>query len=170
MQTDPLPHGLCSLLFVCRGSQEALPCSLHPWSSFQYSLSRMGTVPASMLLCLCKQPLGKKCRWYNQGKITLQQWGVGSVCIFHPPFQKAQTLCRYQRVANPDVQHLKYKGHGALLFLVVSVCLLACLLAFYFSLIRCALSLTKISLLLLEFFLLPDTAHQPHAPKPLFCL
>ena len=83
---------------------------------------------------------------------------------------KTQTLCRYQRVANPDVQHLKYKGHGALLFLVVSVCLLACLLAFYFSLIRCALSLTKISLLLLEFFLLPDTAHQPHAPKPLFCL
>lgn len=49
-------------------------------------------------------------------------------------------------------------------------CLFVCLLAFYFSLIRCALSLTKISLLLLEFFLLPDTAHQPHAPKPLFCL
>lgn len=49
-------------------------------------------------------------------------------------------------------------------------CLLACLLAFYFSLICCALSLTKISLLLLEFFLLPNIAHQPHAPEPLFCL
>lgn len=51
---------------------------------------------------------------------------------------KTQTLCRYQRVANPDVQHLKYKGHGALLFLVVSVCLLACLLFIsHWSVVHC---------------------------------